>query len=362
MRAAVAQCGELRVRDVAAPERRGGHILARPVACGVCGSDLGVLRHGEELAALRREVAARAPHGPLRAASVEPGAPTVLGHEFCAEVVDPGPARPDLRAGDLVVSMPRIHDAAGEPHTLGFSKAFPGGFGELMLLDPALALRVPGGLPPRWAALTEPAAVAHHAVGRSRLVVGEAAVVVGCGPVGLAIVDRLRLWGADPIIAADPVPERRVRARAMGADVVVDPKMASPVAVWAQEAGGAAPVVFEAVGKPGILDQVLLDAAPDTEIVVVGACMRADTVRPMLGLGREVTLRFALGYTEEEFADTLDDLVRGRLRPAVLVEEVVSLEALPSVFARMLRTPGAGKVLVADADESSGGWERFPRT
>lgn len=346
MRAAVMHRGQVALRHVPDPRPRGGHVLVRPVACGICGSDLGALRHGADIVALRREVEARAPHSPLRAASVDPAVPFVPGHEFCTEVVVPGPERPDLSPGDLVVSVPRIFDEQGRKHTIGYSPSFPGALGELMVLDPGLVVRVPPDVDPLHAALTEPLAVARHAVDRSDVASGTAAVVVGCGPVGLAIVACLAADGVAPILASDPVASRRRRALALGADVAVDPREETPVAVWRERFGGPPPAVFEAVGKPGMLDLVLLDAVADTRIVVVGACMGPDTIRPMLALGRELTVRFVLGYTVEEFTATLADIAQGRLRPELLIAETVPLEELPATFERMRRSPPEGKVLV----------------
>jgi len=346
VRAAVIHRGVVSLREVPEPVSVDPYVVARPLVSGVCGSDVAVLDHGEELWALRREVDELAPHGPLRGASVDPFRAFVPGHEFCAEVLDPG-KRSDLAPGDRVVSVPRIVDPEGRKHTVGFSSVFPGALGERMLLDPKFALRVPDRLEPRHAALIEPLAVAGHAVRRSGIQLGTAAVVVGCGPVGLCIIVRLVADGLGPVVASDPVAARRGLARAVGANVVVDPAETTPMTAWARHCGGHPPVVFEAAGKPGVLDRVLLDAVAEGEIIVVGACMGADTIRPMLGLGREITIRFSLGYTTEEFAATLHDMAAGRLRAEALIGETVSLDEVPAAFDRMRSRPPAGKLVVA---------------
>ncbi|GBE23785.1 L-idonate 5-dehydrogenase [bacterium BMS3Bbin02] len=343
MRAAVLLAGRVSVEDVADPVRSGRLVLVRTNVSGICGSDLSVIDHGDEVDSLRREAAQRAPHSPIRAVSVDPAAAFVLGHEFSAEVIDPGPERPDLSPGDIVVAIPRLFDADGAKHTIGFSAAFPGGFGEMMLLDPDFVLKVPDGADPLAAALTEPFAVARHAVNATRQ--HGAAIVVGCGPVGLAIISCLVADGWGPIVASDLSETRRALALQFGAEIAVDPRHETPVAAWHRTIGGETPVVFEAVGKPGVLDDVLMDSVANTEIVVVGAMMGADQIRPMLALGRELTLRFVLGYSDDEFAATLADISSGRLNAAALIHEVIALEDLPKALPTIRSSPG--KVLVA---------------
>src|SRR5262249_60727080 len=102
-------------------------------------------------------------------------------------------------AGAGVGSMPPLCRGAAIPG-VGSSNEAPGGYGELMVLSATLALPVPNGLPPEHAALTEPMAVGWHAVEKARLEPHDAALVVGCGPVGLAVIAALRLRGVAPSV------------------------------------------------------------------------------------------------------------------------------------------------------------------
>ena len=220
----------------------------------------------------------------------------VMGHEFCAEIVDHGPGTTRaLRIGTRVCSRPILLRATG-PQSVGYSNDNPGGYGEYMRLTEALLLEVPAGLSTEHAAFTEPMAVGVHAVARARLEPDDVPLVIGCGPVGLAVIAALRLRGVRPIVAADFSPLRRELAVALGADAVVDPAEHAPwqswreVAVWrdASRAPQLPPwvpgpprrpaVVFECVGVPGVLDQIMAAAPRDTRIVVVGVCMEPDTI------------------------------------------------------------------------------------
>src|SRR3990167_8445887 len=90
--------------------------------------------------------------------------------------------------------MPLMIEADG-PKGMGYSNTYVGGYAEQMLLSAPLMLEVPNGLPTEHAALTEPLAVGVHAVEKGALTGDEAPLVVGCGPVGLAVIAALRLKG-----------------------------------------------------------------------------------------------------------------------------------------------------------------------
>src|SRR3954467_13643051 len=106
MRAAVMTDWNLTVDDVPAPVPMPGQVLTKVLACGICGSDLHMLRHGAEMRATMTELQAGAEPDPMAPRSFEPEHTTVMGHEFCCEVVELGPDCGNLKVGDVVVSMP----------------------------------------------------------------------------------------------------------------------------------------------------------------------------------------------------------------------------------------------------------------
>src|SRR5262249_27701862 len=156
----------------------------------------------------------------------------VMGHEFCAEIVEHGPETTrTLEVGTRVCSRPLLMRPTG-PQSIGYSNDNPGGYGEYMRLSEALLPEVPTGLSPERAALTEPMAVGVHAVAKARLELDDAPLVIGCGPVGLAVIAALRLRGVQPIVAADFSRRRRELAVALGADLVIDPAQGGPWTGW----------------------------------------------------------------------------------------------------------------------------------
>ena len=335
----------LDVRDLPDPVPASGQVLVRTLACGICGSDLHMLKHGAAMQALGEELSKQAPPEPISPVRMDPALDVVMGHEFCAEVVELGPDCSNVKVGDVVVSMPIAFDAAGL-HTVGYSNLFPGGYGELMVLNDLAAIKVPNGISHRHAALTEPLAVGTHAVAKSKIEAGDAAVVLGCGPVGLAVIDELVRRGIEPVVAADFSPARRALAAKVGAHEVIDPKIERPMDAWRRVDGAKPLVIFEAVGVPGMIDQAMVMAPRNARILVVGVCMEDDRIRPMAGIGRELNIQFALGYDPLEFAGALQALVEGTTRYPEIVTGTVGVEGVPQAFTDLGNPEAHAKILV----------------
>ncbi len=352
MRAAIRREGVLVVDEMAEPEPGPGQVLVKTLVCGVCGSDLHALDHYDHMIDLSARLGA--PSSMLK------GADTVFGHEFCCEVLDGG-AGGAFKAGERVVSMPALITPDGV-QTVGYSSRYPGGFAERILLSEALMLSVPNGLSAEHAALTEPFAVGEHAVAKAEASKDQAIMVVGCGPVGLAVIASLKARGLGPVIATDFSPERRAAAERMGADRLVDPAAASPHASWAEfgvpvtRAEGVMaqmmgkeqrkPLIFECVGAPGVL-QSLAEAAPiGSRIVVAGVCMEVDRIEPLAFIAKEVELRFVLGYSPEEFATSLRHLAEGTTRYNETITRVVGLDETPAAFTALQTDKSQIKIMV----------------
>ena len=353
MRAVVTRRAGLVVAEMAEPSPGPGQVVVRSLAAGICGSDLHALADFPHFCRLMSGVGVPAP---------DPAGDTVFGHEFCAEVVDHGPGTEGaVPVGARVCSVPLVLGPDG-PEQIGYSNAYPGAMAEYLVLQEFLLVPVPDGLATDLAALVEPMAVGEHAVGLAGVEPGQPCLVVGCGPVGLAVVAALKARGHGPVLAADVSPARRRLAEAFGADEVVDPSVTSPHRRWsdlgvptsileravASMTGTATvdAVIFEAVGVPGMLRALMAEAPPRSRIVVVGVCMHDDTIEPFTAVTKEVELRFSFGYSPAEFEATLGRLAAGMPGAGLLVTGSVDLDGAPGAF-ETLRTPGEhGKILV----------------
>jgi threonine dehydrogenase-like Zn-dependent dehydrogenase len=354
MRAAVMRNRQLLVDEIQAPTPQAGEVLVRTTACGICGSDLHALKHFDQFTQLAGGLGSR----------IDPQADLVMGHEFCAEVLDHGPGTTKQHAvGSLVCSVPMLL-RAGAPLTVGYSNLIPGGYAEQMVLFEPLLLAVPNGLPADHAAMTEPMAVGWHAVEKAALTADEVVLVIGCGPVGLAVISALKVKGVSPIIAADFSPARRALALKMGADEVVDPAASSPYDSWRAAAAASKQgeraeanpltgerqlppgVFFECVGVPGVIDQMMVGAEKGCRFVVVGVCMESDPIRPLLAISKELSLQFVLGYSPEEFALTLNNIAEGRIDVAPLITGHVGLDGVAQAFVDLGTPEKHAKIIV----------------
>lgn len=357
MRAVIRRNKQLVCDEIGELKPDTGQVLVKTLACGICGSDLHALHHMEHMIDLTTR-ANGGIGGPF-----DPRKDTVFGHEFCAEILDHGPGTTGaLKAGTRVVSVPVTLTPAGAVEALGFSNTLPGGFAERMLLSEALLLAVPNGLPTDKAALTEPFAVGLHAVAKAKLDPKSVCLVVGCGPVGLAVIAALKARGHGPVIAADFSPRRRAAAEALGADVVVDPAKESPHSRWegfgtpttraaqgmVRMMGGSfgQPVVFECVGSPGILQNLIESSPSGSQIVVAGVCMETDKIEPAIAITKEIELTFVFGYTPEEFGETLHNIAEGIIDVSGVVTGKVGLTDVAQAFKDLGDPEAHVKILV----------------
>ncbi|WP_430782719.1 alcohol dehydrogenase catalytic domain-containing protein [Actinoplanes sp. G11-F43] len=364
MRAVAVHDTVLSVVERPTPSPGRGQVLVKVLRAGICGSDLHV-RHDAEAGA---DIAAEVGYDGFMRRSDE----VVLGHEFTGEIVSYGAGcRARWRAGTRIVTLPLIR-VDGEVHMTGLSTHAPGGFAEYVLTDEDALIPVPDGLDVDLAALTEPLAVAHHAVRMGGVRRHDPAVVIGCGPIGLAVILMLKAAGVRHIVAGDYSPSRRELARRCGAQTVVDPAVDSPWAHLGERAGlvrsapayygaglealhalravrflpwrrimrtakrfGAGPrgpVVFECVGLPGVIEDIVSNTPFLSTVVVVGVCMRPDTFRPTMAVNKELQLRFSFCYDPADFDETLTMIARGRVNARPLITSVIGLDEVPAAF------------------------------
>jgi threonine dehydrogenase-like Zn-dependent dehydrogenase len=167
-----------------------------------------------------------------------------------------------------------------------------------------------------------------------------------------------------PIVAADFSARRRELAVSLGADVVVDPAATTPWQSWRDAAVWHDPhrapqlppwvagpalrpaVIFECVGVPGVIDQIMAAAPRYSRLVVVGVCMEADTIHPMFGIGKELNVQFVLGYTADEFTATLGHIASGAIPAAPLITGKVGVDGVAQAFDDLGSPERHAKILV----------------
>lgn len=352
MRALVLRGTKLAVEDVDVPEPGPGQVLARVRACGICGSDLHAAQYMSDMMGGGRGTWY----------DENPEAPVIMGHEFVAEIAKAGPGAERWAPGTRVTSVPVLVQPDGRVESIGYTPGTPGAYGEYVLMSAPLLLPVPDHVPDLVAATTEPCAVGLHAVREAGLQQGESAFVMGAGPIGLMTLLWLKHEAAAFVAVSDFSPERRALAQKLGADLVIDPSATNvnealgealqavgKTAATPYLSGRALPapdVVFECVGVEGTLQQAMETVRTHGRVVVAGVCMREDRIRPFTGISRQLTLKFVLGYTPDEYRETLQAFADGAIDTSPMVTRTVTVEQLPQAFVALSNPRDCKVVLV----------------
>ena len=335
MKAAVyKQPNEMAVIDVPRPVAGRGEVVLKVHACGICGSDLHAVQYGF-------------------------GMPpdSVMGHEFCGEIVELGPQVGGYAIGDRVTSLPYIGCNTCEPCAAGKGMhcenirglglgQLPGAYAEYVMCAAKSLFKLPDNVDSRLGALVEPLSVGLHGVNRSGLGAGAACVVMGGGPIGLATLLWCKAKGAATVIVSELAPGRSELARRLGATEVVNPAIKDPGERIREITGRGPDLVFECIGVKSTLESAISMVATLGRVVVLGVCMEPDEITPVRCIFKEITVSFVLGYNDAEFQETIDALSQGKIDPRPMVTDVIGVEQVPEMFAALRKPGGQAKVIV----------------
>jgi len=326
--------GRVEVEERPLPQLAPGQVAVAVDYCGVCGSDLHLIDEGWG----------------------HPG--DVLGHEWTGTVVAVGAGVDDLAAGAAVLGGPdpRCGTCAacldGRPSQCEAQGPatghFDGAFATHVVRDRAQILPVPEGLDPRTAALTEPLAVALHAITRSAIRSGDDALVMGAGPIGALIAATLVARG-HRVVVVEPAELRRDLAAKLGADAVRHPSELPSfnMAQVSELAEDAFPVVFESSGKRAAIEAGYQQLRRGGRLVMVGTGLEPPSFDPNRMIVLELSVCGAYVYDDDGFERALDLLASGNLPADVLIDDAeYGLDGVAEAAARLARGEHAGKVMV----------------
>jgi (R,R)-butanediol dehydrogenase/meso-butanediol dehydrogenase/diacetyl reductase len=304
-------------------------------ACGVCGSDI----HASEADWTPTNI--------------------VMGHEFAGLVDAVGDGVKHWRPGDRVVPLAQISCGAcaacragnerpcENPEMIDYNPKHGGAYAEYTIVGAPDALPMPDSLSFEEAAAVEPLAVGLDAARRAALTDEDSVLVIGGGPIGLAITQWARFFGARDVIVSELNPARLKIAKAMNATGTIDAS-SSPdtINAFIEMTGRKPTVIIEAVGLPGMIQRCIEMAEPETRIVVVGVCQTTDTFEPMQCIIKSLNLIFAYGYSTKDYAYIIELLGAGKLTAKPLISHQISLAELPDVFEALRMPTDQIKVIV----------------
>ncbi|MGY9073685.1 MAG: zinc-dependent alcohol dehydrogenase [Acidimicrobiales bacterium] len=305
--------------------------------CGVCGSDVHAYVEGWRLA------------------------PGICGHEWVGTVVAAGSDVTNVAEGDLVTGgqAPGCGQCrecradlsqycrVAKSHYSGRLAPASGGFAPYMALHAERVISISHEIALDDAAMIEPAAVALHAVRRSRLKFGDIAVVVGAGPIGLLTAQCVRIAGAGLVIVVEPDADRRALALATGAHIAVAPGEPMKEAIDAATAGLRADIAFDCAGIPQTIQQSVDTVRTGGSVCIVGVTSQPATISPMHWMMKEVAVDTSLVFTLDEMRIAAAMIGGGRLQVRPLHQGTVDLDGLAQTIDDLAtRSSTAVKVLV----------------
>src|SRR5690606_2257243 len=319
----------LELQTVPAPRpERPDDVLVRVHAASVCGSDL----HGYTGKTGRRKP------------------PLIMGHEVAGEVVAVGEAVTHVQPGDRVALHPLIYrpdPATGRVVRQMIGMNLPGAYAEYTVVPESNVYPIPDALPYTVAALTEPTAVAVHAVGLAPIRPYDRVLVIGAGTIGLLAMQVLRMAGAREVIVSDVSEARLAVARQMGALHTVNPS--------AQDFAGAVrdltdaqgfDLTFEAVGISATVAQSVAAVRDGGTVVWIGNSQKIVEVDMQAIVTRELQVIGSYGMNERDFARALAMLSDGRIDVAPLITRRAALAEGPGLFDELLRDEAVIKCVI----------------
>ena len=343
MRAVVLRDGQLEVRETADPVPGQGDLLLKTLSTAICASDVHFMDHPE-----------LAIDDPTGRSLYDADRDMVMGHEFVGEVIGHGPGCSDtFPIGSRVTSMPiRLVDGgAGGLRIIGQHPDAQGSFGELLVVPEATAKVVDGSISSDAIAVVDAFAVGEYYVRIAAIQPGEIPIVIGAGAIGLSAVAALSARGIEPIIVSDYKADRRDLARSgFGAHVLHDPAGRSVFETFREvradhKLAGTA-VVFECVGAPGLINNLVKEADFYTRIYCAGGWYTGDTLDITEATRQGLTLRFGGGPMPEDWYGVLDAVVEGRLDPMPSVGRIIGLDEVPDAIEQARRSDGPPRIVV----------------
>jgi threonine dehydrogenase-like Zn-dependent dehydrogenase len=284
-----------------------------PAYVGICGTDLHEYLGGPTFAPTK-------PH-PVTHDTI----PITLGHEFSGTVTELGPDVSSFSLGQHIVVQPTIscgtcEACKGGVENVCYNGGFiglsggGGGLSDSVVVPEGAVLALPNNVPLDVAALVEPLSVAWHAISAAPLTEDSVVLVLGGGPIGLAIVQCLVALKTKTIILSEVSSARQRFAREFGAHHVIDPKTCDTVAVSKQLSGRDGPdIVFDCAGVPASLTTACTAVRARGTVVNVAIWEKAVPFNPNLLVFREAKYTAVLGYQRKDVQAVIDHLANGML-------------------------------------------------
>ncbi|KAH8695335.1 chaperonin 10-like protein [Talaromyces proteolyticus] len=300
-------------------------VKIKPSFTGLCGTDLHEYLEGPFMI----------PSAPHKVTGEQ--CPVVIGHEFSGVVTELGKDVHDLQIGDKVTVQTIIFDRVCNSCQRGLINCCPnsgfiglswgGGLAEYIVLPRWALFKIPSHVSLQVGALVEPLAVAWHAVKLSHLDRTDSVLVIGAGPIGLAVVQVLRARGVKNVFVSEPVKLRRKLATDFGAARVLSPLEDDVVGTCTGLTGGeGVQAVFDTAGVQSGLDTAVAVCRPRASIVNIAVWGKQALVHPTILMRNEISYVGSRTYSQGDFQEVIDSIASGALQPQSMITSVIKME------------------------------------
>lgn len=312
----------LKVTDVEVPPVKGKQVKVRIKYCGVCGTDFHIY------------------NGDSGAATVTP--PVIIGHEFSGVVEETGPEVTSVKVGDKVSVDP--NDMCGECYFCrngqahfcrkytGYGTTANGGFAEYVVVPEKQVYKLPENLPLQTAALVETVSCCVHGIDLCSIKAGQNVLIIGCGPIGIIMLQLAKAAGAGKVIVSEIVKEKRDLALKYGANIAVDPVHEDINAVLKDNVENL-DCVIECAGTIRTMEQAVNLAGKGATVMLFGLTSPEDVlqIKPHDIFQKELDIRasFINPYT---FSRAINILATGKVKTDGIIADIIPLDEINKVF------------------------------
>ena len=321
---AISGVKSLVMKDMDVPVSRDGSVVIEVKSAGICGSDI----HNWDM-----------------------GVPAglVMGHEFAGIVVDPG-SRLDLKKGDRVTGLPispcgkceACHSGNVQycadtwTEAVGLALTNPGAFAEYTSCRPDMVRKIPGNVSFDAACMVEPSAVSLHAINLADIKIGDDVLIIGGGIIGLMAAEFAKMAGAGYVAIMETNKKRGRKAVSYGkVNEYYDALKEDTIPKLITKTNGGFDKVIECCGNAPAVTESLMTVKPGGTVVLVGVSNVPINIPLVVGVMKEVNLKGAIAYTEEEFDTVIKMIADKRINVTKYIDDLVSLDKAQESFERL---------------------------
>lgn len=326
----------LKIEELAIPHPNSDEVVIKVKACGICGTDVHIYNGDEGAAAT--------PSG------------TVLGHEFSGEIIEVGENVKKYNIGDRVCVDPNkmcgecyyCKNAIGHfcEEMIGIGTTVNGGFSQYCVVPQSQVYKIADSITFNEAAMAEPVSCCIHGIDLCNIQLDDIVLVIGCGMIGLIMLQLAKIKGAKKIIAIDVNDEKKHIVTQMGADIYINSNKENIDEILQKNNITRISKVIECVGKIETMEQAIKYAGKKSIVLLFGLTAPNDAllIKPFEIFKKEIEIKasYINPYTQEKAIELINNK---KIDVSSMIYEICSLDQLPEILGNKQKL-NKGKIII----------------